>query len=222
MTTSFLDRLDAATADALLSRCRVRAWPARSLLFFEGDDAHDVLIVRDGNVKVFIGTNDGREVVLDVLGPGDLLGEMSAVDGGARSANATALGKVSIATVSLPAFNAFLAEHPAAAMALLASMTTRLRAASRRQAEFATVDALGRVCRRISELAARQPATARPLTVTAPLSQTELGAWAGLSREAVVKAFHALRSLGWISTDGRAITVLDPAAVRARADATLD
>jgi CRP-like cAMP-binding protein len=53
--------------------------------------------------------------------------------------------------------------------------------------------------------------------LTAPLSQQEIGSWAGLSREAVVKALHALRCLGWIHTGGRTITVLDPAAVRARA-----
>lgn len=223
MSKSFLDRIDEATRDELLSRCRERTLPARSILFFEGDDAHEVMIVRHGQVKVFLTTADGREVVLDVLGTGHLLGEMSAIDGGRRSANATSLDKVTIAALGLDSFRQFLAEHPSAAVAMLGAITERLRAASRRQVEFATVDALGRVCRRLADMVERfadgDPAA---ITITAPLSQTEIGAWAGLSREAVVKALHALRSLGWIATDGRSIKVLDLDAVRSRADLALD
>jgi CRP/FNR family transcriptional regulator/pyruvate formate lyase activating enzyme len=108
------------------------------------------------------------------------------------------------------------------AVELLRAVTERLRGASRRQVEFGTVDGLGRVCARLVDLMTRY---GRPdqlgVAITAPLSQQEIGSWAGLSREAVVKALHALRCLGWVETRGRTITVTDPAAVRGRAAADL-
>ena len=77
----FLGRLTPDDAAALVGLGRVRRYPARAALFFEGDDAHEVLIITSGDVKVTMTSPDGREVVLDVLGPGELLGELSAIDG---------------------------------------------------------------------------------------------------------------------------------------------
>jgi CRP-like cAMP-binding protein len=62
----------------------------------------------------------------------------------------------------------------------------------------------------------------RGVLITTPLSQSEIAGWAGLSREAVVKGLHALRTLGWVATNGRSITVLDETAVTARASCSLD
>jgi CRP/FNR family transcriptional regulator, cyclic AMP receptor protein len=214
----FFAQLDPADAAALTGLGRSRIYPPKSVLFFEGDDAHEVLIVRDGQVKVSASGLDGREVVLDVLSTEDLLGELSAIDGGPRSATAIALTKTTVLVIEIERFRVFVAERPAVAVALLRAVTERLRGTSRRQVEFGTVDGLGRVCARLVNLMARygRPGQAG-VEITAPLSQQEIGAWAGLSREAVVKALHALRCLGWVQTEGRTITVVDPTAVRSRA-----
>ena len=92
---TFLSRLDEAGQQDLLARGRTRKYRAQSILFFEGDDAHDVMVVQAGEIKVSVSI-DGREVLLDVLGPGDVLGELSAIDGGPRSATATSLGAASV------------------------------------------------------------------------------------------------------------------------------
>jgi CRP/FNR family cyclic AMP-dependent transcriptional regulator len=177
-----------------------------------------VLIVRSGQVKVSAVGLDGREVVLDVLGAEEILGELSAIDGQRRSATATTLTPTSVTLIEIERFGTFLSERPAVAVELLRALTERLRGASRRQVEFGTVDGLGRVCGRLVDLMARY---GRPgevgIAINAPLSQQEIGSWSGLSREAVVKALHALRCLGWIETGGRTITVVDPAVVGARA-----
>ena len=218
----FCARLRATDAAALADLGRERTFPPRSVLFFEGDDAHEVVIVRTGQVKVSACGLDGREVVLDVLGPDDILGELSAIDGERRSATATALTPASVTLIEIERFRGFISERPAVAVELLRAVTERLRGASRRQVEFGTVDGLGRVCARLVDLMARY---GRPdqvgVAISAPLSQQEIGSWAGLSREAVVKALHALRCLGWVETHGRTITVTDPAAVRGRAAADL-
>jgi CRP/FNR family cyclic AMP-dependent transcriptional regulator len=218
----FLGCLSPEDGAALLGLGRSRSYPARSVLFFEGDDAHEVLILNRGEVKVTVTSLEGREVVLAVLGPGELLGELSAVDGAPRSASASALSPVTLTTIDLARFNAFIDGHHGAALALLRCVAVRLREASRRQVEFGTLDALGRVCGRLTEMMDRygRPNGAK-MEIIAPLSQTEIAGWAGLSREAVVKALAALRALGWLTTKGHTITVIDPAAVRARAQVTL-
>ena len=120
-------------------------------------------------------------------------------------------------------FMTFLDEHPHAGLQLMRLIASRLRNASRRQVEYGALDGIGRVCRRLVELMERYGSPVeRGVVIATPLTQSEIAAWAGLSREAVVKSLHALRSLGWVSTEGRSIHVLDVHAVTARASFALD
>ena len=132
----FFVRLDPADAIALAALGRSRTFPAKSVLLFQGDEAHEVVIVRNGQVKVSALGLDGREVVLDVLVPEEILGELSAIDGEPRSAIATALTPTSVTLIEIDRFRAFVAERPAVAVELLRAVTERLRGASRRQVEF--------------------------------------------------------------------------------------
>ena len=214
---NFVERLDADIVPTLLGLGRARTHPARSILFLEGDDAHTVHIIRAGMVKVSV-TVAGREVILDVLGPGDLLGEMSVLDEGRRSATATTLSKVESSTIPAPAFQEFLAAQPSATSHLMSEVVRRLRDASRRQVEYGALDGVGRVCGRLVEMVDRFGRRSGGLVVIdGPLTQTDIAAWAGLSREAVVKALQSMRALGWIRTNPRSISVLDEGAVRSRA-----
>lgn len=211
-TTGFLGRLDPADARVVLGAGRVRRVRAGATLVHEGDDATSVLFLLSGRVKVSIAAPSGREVVLDVLGPGDIVGELSAIDGLPRSASATALADSEVCAVAFSAFHALVTARPSLAQALLMSVTARLRAASRRQLELAGSDALARVCGRLAELAGDSGQM-----VTVPMSQGDLASWAGLSREAVVKALRTLRDLGWIELEGRDLVLLEPEQIKERA-----
>ena len=212
-TDGFLGRLHADDAAALMASSRRRRFPAGSLLFLEGDDAHTVLFVIEGQVKILITSTGGREVVLDVLGPGEIIGELSAIDGLPRSATAMTLSSVEIATVRTSDFQALLESHSSIARQLLMLIAVRLRSTSRRQFELASSDALARVCGRLAHLA-----TDGREELRVPMSQSDLASWAGLSREAVVKALRTLRMLGWIESRNRDIVLLDLDAIRLRAD----
>jgi CRP-like cAMP-binding protein len=213
----FVDRLAPDVRDELLALGRRRRFAARSTLLFEGDRPLDVVVVGEGIVKVGT-TVEGREVVLDILGAGDIAGELAPLDGRVRSAGVVAMTSVVADVIPTEAFMAFLAARPDVALTLLRCVSTRLRDASRRQVEYGALDAVGRVCRRLVELTGRY---GRPVgtavRIDAPLTQSDIAAWAGLSREAVVKALQTLRRLGWVATTPRGITVLDVAAVTTRA-----
>jgi CRP-like cAMP-binding protein len=215
----FLEDLDVDARAAVREAALVRRYPRGSLLFAEGDPGHEVLIITDGAVKVVVTAESGREVVLDVLEGGELLGETAAIDGGPRSATAFALTQVEVLAVPQARFRELVDEYPRLAGELLQMFASRMRGAARRQLEFGTNDALGRVCQRLVDLAERYGTTGEGgrVVVDAPVTQSELAAWSGLSREAVVKGLRALRRLGWIEVDGRRLVVLDPAAVSERA-----
>ena len=214
---SFLAGLGEASREGLLSQGRRRRYPTRSILFFEADDPSSVFAICSGLVKLTINV-DGHEVVLDVLGPGDLLGELSAIEGVTRSATAVAIKPVEAIAIPRAAFMSTVAADAEISGALLQMVARRLRGASRRQVEYGALDATGRVCRRLVEMAERFGTPwGDTIVISGPLTQSDIAAWAGLSREAVVKALHSLRAVGWVETSARSITVLDVDAVVARA-----
>jgi CRP-like cAMP-binding protein len=214
----FLRRLTEEEASSLGSRSRRRTYARGAVLFRQGDAGEEILVLRAGRVKVCARRPSG-EVILAVLDAGALLGELSAVDGAPRSATVVALEPVEVDVATCGEFARLLEEHPRIATELLRLVASRLRDASLRQLEFGTMDTLGRLCAALTELATRYGRQDGDGTeISAPLHQGELASWSGMSREAVVKGFRQLRSLGWLSVDGRTITLHDPAAIRRRAN----
>ncbi len=214
-----LHRDHAEALRALGRKIQVRAGTA---VFNEGDVSGRVAVILSGRVKVSSFTEDGREVVLAVRGAGDLLGELSAVDGEPHGSTATAMERVDLLIVPSSLFRRFLVDHPAAAILLLEMVSRRLRDADRKRVEFGSLDTVGRLARRLVEMTgsygrASGSPDARPIRIDLPMSQQELAGWIGASREAVSKALHTLRARGWIETGRLQITVLDLDALKRRA-----
>ena len=170
-----------------------------------------MLILLEGRVKLTCATEDGREVVLAVRGPGDLLGELSAIDQAPRAATAIALERVEALAVPPAEFLSFVDQTPRAARAIMELLTARLREADERLVSYSAQDSLGRVAGRLLEMSQRfgQPAEGGEIRIDLPISQEELAGWTGSSREAVAKALQALRALGCIRTERRCITITD-------------
>ncbi len=151
-------------------------------------------------------------------GPGDLVGEFSAIDGQPRSATATALDPVEALVIRVDEFQAFLEAHARVALLLLQMLTGKLRDSDRKRIEFTAQDTVGRVTRRLVELAERFGRESElGVRIDLSISQEELAGWASSSREATSKALSALRSRGWIEIHRRGITILDLEALRRRA-----
>jgi len=218
VSDSFLSELGPEDAKELRSRAVSRSYERGTALFHELQRSDKVFLILSGRVKLTSNTDEGREVVFGLRGPGDLIGELSAIDGEPRSASATALESVEALVVSARDFVSFLEERPRVALLVMQLIGHRLRDADRKRVEFAAQDSIGRVAARIIELCERfGEETDRGVRIGAPISQEELAGWTGCSREAVSRALHALRELGWIETERRNVTVLDRESLRRRA-----
>ena len=214
---SFLASLSAAEAADLARSAAPRHFSRGDVLFSEGDEGNEVVVIHSGRVKV-CGKRAGREVIFSVLDPGSVLGELSAVDGSPRSATVIALEPTEVAVISVEDFREYLLTHPRVSSELLRLVAERLRQTSLRQLEFGTTQTLTRLCGTLMELSDRYgQSVGTNVEVTIPLSQQELAELSGMSREALVKGLHQLRSLGWLSVDDRTIVLHDATAIRSRA-----
>ena len=214
----FLGKLEDDEAGALHDAGRKKRYGAAEALFHEGEVSNRVVVLLSGRVKIATVTEDGKEVMLGVRDPGDLLGEFSAIDGEPTSANVLAMEPVEALVLETGAFRQWLTEHPRAALLLLEMVLARLRDADRKRVEFSAYDTVGRVARRLFELAERfGEIKDGGVEISLPLTQDELAAWTGASRVGVSQALKALRERGWIETRRRSITVLDMSGLERRA-----
>jgi CRP/FNR family transcriptional regulator, cyclic AMP receptor protein len=215
--TPFLRQLGQVDADALLKTVSRKAMPPSAVIMHEGSAGENVALVLAGRVRLVARGVGDRSVVLAMRGPGELVGEMAALGGTRRSATAIAAEDVELGVLSGEEFRDYLREHPDAALVLLRSLVGRMTETTRGLVELATQDSVGRVARRLIELGPNH-AGPPPGPYELELTQDELASWTGATRETVSRALRLMRQLGWVATGHRTITVLDPAAVRARGE----
>ena len=217
---SFWEVLSPEASRDFAERAVPRRFARGRPLFHEGQVPDRVLVLRTGRVKVTATTSNGREVVLAFRGPGELVGEQSALDDGPRSATACAVEPVEALGMDAAAFRAFLAAHPEVALTLLRTLSLRLRDADAKRIEFSTYTTIQRVAARLLEFAARYgDDEGGGIRIALPLTQEELAGATGSSIESVGRALKTLRALKCVSTGRREIRVLDPAALAALRDA---
>lgn len=216
---TFLDALTAVERDGLLAAGHAHRWSVGEVLFREGDPAQSAILIVGGLVKIHKRGRDGDELILSLCGPGDLLGEVSAIQGATRSADGVALQDVDGVSVDVADLRAVLARHPRLTLVLLEVVLRRLRIADRRRLEFAAAESLPRVTSRLLELAERFGVESPDGTfaVEMPISQEELASWAAASRESTARALRTLRELGLIETRRKRLVVLDVDGLRQHA-----
>ena len=216
--TPFLRQLGPDDADALVKLTRPRKVARSEPILRAGAAGDDVVLVLSGRVKLVAYGADHREVVLAIRGPGELIGDMAALGGQRRSASAIAVDEVEAGFMHGDELRTFLRDHPDAALVLIRMLVRRLSEATRDVVDMATRDSVGRIAKRLLELAAEHGTpSAGGTRIELSLSQDELARWTGATRETVSRALRLMRQLGWVATNHRTITVLDPVALRERA-----
>ena len=201
----------------MLRRCMVVAVPEREKLFAEGDEGRAAVVVLQGYVKLCSTTATGREVVFEVCGPGSMFGELAVLNGWPRAANAVAVSRCQVLSIDGQTLRTILTRSPEAMFALMGVISRRLREATELVKDGADLPGPARLAKALGQLAAahgHQVEGGGGLRIDVHLSQRELGALTGLSRESINKQLAAWRDKSWIGlSDGR-ITLLDAEALR--------
>ncbi len=207
---------------ALAARLRRRRMPTGTPVVYKGDPAGALYLIAAGRVKVHEATTRGDEVILEVLGPGEFFGEMSLLDGRPRSADVSTLEPSELLLLEGDALRETLTAHPAVAWTLLRTLSLRLRDQNDRASILMTRDVAGRVADRLLGLARAQGtllADGRSVRIDVALTQSDVAALIGATRERVSRALTAFRASGAIRWDRDAARwiILDRKALEKRA-----
>ncbi len=187
-------------------------------LFSEGDEGDRLYVMLSGKVKLTRTSADGRENLLAVLGPGEMLGELSLFDPGPRTASAVAVTDAVLAGLGHDDLRPFIMQQPEVAVHLLKALATRLRRTNDVVADLVFTDVPGRVAKALLDLAERFGKESDDgLHVHHDLTQEELAQFVGASRETVNKALAEFALRGWLRIEAKAVVLLDIERLRRRA-----
>jgi CRP/FNR family transcriptional regulator, cyclic AMP receptor protein len=200
-------------------RVRERSVPAGNEVIAQGQPGDALFVVTEGCVKVSRGQPDGGEVILAVLGPGEVVGETSAANGVRHQSSVTTIEDTRLLSLDAETFRGMLDEMPRLRSGLVTLLSRRLRLAESRLEALAALDAEGRVARVLLDLAEQhgEPKPDGGTRISIPLTQGDVAAMTGASRVRVNQIISKFRRNGWVTLDGRRRTsVRDAAALEAR------
>ena len=180
-------------------------------IYAEGELGDRLYIIVSGRVKLARRSPDGRHKLLTVIGPSDIFGAPSALDGGPRTASAATLTEVCAVSMDRDAIHACITRRPEAAEQLLALLARRLRRTDTDLTDLISIDGAGRVARQLLALAQRFGTyDDGELRITPDLTQEEIAQLIGSSRETVNKALGSFANRGWIRIDGNSVVIREP------------
>lgn len=191
----------------LLIRVIVRKSYARNVkIIGAGDPTDSLYIVIDGRVKVLMSDEQGREVILCILGRGEFFGEMGLLDDSPRSASVVTLEPSELLSISKTDFKRSLAENFDLSLGVMRGLVKRLREADSKIGSLALMDVYGRVARLLLEMAED---VGGEKIVVKKLSKQDIAKMIGASREMVSRVMKDLQLGGYIEVRGRSIVLRD-------------
>jgi CRP/FNR family transcriptional regulator, cyclic AMP receptor protein len=176
-------------------------------IFSKGDPGNSLIAVVSGTVKISISSPDGRSAILNLIGPGEIFGEVAVLDGQARTADATANSNCEIVVIDRREFLPFVRSQPSLAMKFIELLCTRLRWTSDQVEQVILQDLPGRLASALIRLTERRKATKDGRTIA--VTQQEISEMVGMSRESINKQLRAWSMRNWVRLEHGAIVVLD-------------
>ncbi|MFC0600564.1 Crp/Fnr family transcriptional regulator [Streptomyces palmae] len=211
----FLARLERDERSALLALGRPLTFDSRATLIHQHEPSTHVLLLIHGWTKVTAAAPNGYEALLALRGPGDIIGESSALTGNPRAATVTALEPVRAVALEHGRFHEFLTRFPNTSLQLLALTSGRMRAADRMRLESASLTVRERFAVLLLDLARTHGRrTEEGIEVAVPLSKQELAGSVGASREMVQRLLKELRDRKAVATGRRELVILRPEVLR--------
>ena len=196
---------DIASLAKLSSR---RRFPKDTVVFFENEEGDTFFMILEGRIKVTILGDDGREVILSMLGPGDFFGEMALLDNEPRSATAIAAEETELLSLHRTDFQTVLTDNRSITTALIKILTGRLRRANHQISTLALLDVYGRVARVIVDMAREEGRRLRDGRIAfRRATHQEIANRIGTTRETVTRMLKDLERQGLIHIEGKEIVV---------------
>jgi CRP-like cAMP-binding protein len=190
-----------------------RAYRSGEIVFSHGDAGDALFAVVTGKIRISTGSAAGREIFLNIMEPGDTFGEIALLDGGPRTATATAIAAAELVSIRRGPLFELLEREPRTALELLRLCGERLRWTSGLLEDAALLDAPARLAKRLlslDELHGEKRGDGRVVRI----SQEELGSFLGISRQSVNEQLQEWRAKGWVELGRGTVVVRDAAALR--------
>ncbi len=181
-----------------------RSFPKSAVLINEGDRSDSFFVIQSGRVKIYVSDDEGREVILNIQGPGEYFGEIALIDQAPRSASVMTLEAAKVSVLSKPDFERCLAENPRIAVELIRSLAQRVRALTDSVKDLALLDVYGRVARTLVKLASENGGE---LKIAQRLTHDDIAKMVGASREMVSRIMRDLVKGGYIQVENKIITI---------------
>jgi CRP/FNR family transcriptional regulator, cyclic AMP receptor protein len=186
-------------------------------IFSKGDPGNSLIAVISGTVKISISSPDGRNAILNLIGPGEIFGEVAVLDGQARTADAIANTSCEIFVIDRREFLPFVRSQPALAMKFIELLCARLRWTSDQVEQVILQDLPGRLASALIRLIERHEKTKGERTIA--ITQQEISEMVGMTRESINKQLRSWAARNWVRLEHGAIVVLDPEPLHALAGA---
>lgn len=194
--------------ETLLRVVARKTYPKDGVVFFENEAGDALFMILRGRIKVTILGDDGREIILTVLGPGDFFGEMAVLDHEPRSATTIAIEESELLSLQRSDFEGVLTENKTIAVGLIRVLTTRLRRANQQIETLALLDVYGRVARLIVDLAKEEGRRLKDGRVAfRRATHQEIANRIGTTRETVTRILKDLERAGRIKVEGKELVV---------------
>lgn len=191
---------------ALDNKALVRTFRKHTIIINEGDLTDSLYLILSGRVKVYLSDKSGKELILDIKGPGEYFGEM-VLDEGPRSASVMTLEPSQFAIIARNDFKDFLLKHPVVALHIIQNLIKLARGLNESVRSLAMLDTYGRVARMLLELATEQEGK---LVIPTKLTQQEMASRVGASREMINRILRDLTVGGYIKVEEGFITINKP------------
>ncbi|UWQ99626.1 Crp/Fnr family transcriptional regulator [Rhodobacteraceae bacterium S2214] len=190
------------------------SYPAGQMIFAAGEPGQMVMLIETGRVEVSVTSMTGRKSVLAHMGPGEVLGEIAALDGGVRSADTVATTPVTGLILSRENILKFVTERPAIAQAIITELCRKVRNASDMFTTQSITEGGPRLAQALLRLFDKWGVAENNATLLSErFSQTEIGEFSGLARENVNRHLKSWAELGILNTQGRRLRLIDRAAL---------
>jgi CRP/FNR family transcriptional regulator/CRP/FNR family cyclic AMP-dependent transcriptional regulator len=202
--------LDDEDLQSLLGAVTRRKYPKDAVIFFESDPGDAMFMIIGGRVKVTILSDDGREIILSILGDRDFFGEMALLDNEPRSATAIAVQETEVAVIHQKDFLSIVEKRPRVAINLLSALSDRLRKANHQIGSLALLDVYGRVAGVLLEMARDTGIRLKDgrIRFRRPTHQ-EIANMIGATRETVSRTISDLHRQGYIEIAGKNVVIQD-------------